>query len=65
MFACTLLVQVANPTLLYKSSTRPVTEILFRAVFINNAANPVVYCLLDNTFRTECVKLYKKTMCVK
>ena len=65
MFACTLLVQVANPTLLYKSSIRPVTEILFRAVFINNAANPVVYCLLDNTFRTECVKLYKKTMCVK
>ena len=62
LYASTILVKIANPTL-YKSSIRPVTAILLRAYFINNAANPVVFCLLDNTFRTECVKLYKKTIC--
>ena len=64
MFVSTILVNIANPTL-DKSSIRPVTAILLRAVFINNAVNPVIYCLLDNTFRTECLKLYKKTFCAK
>jgi len=64
MFASTILVRIANPVL-FKNSIRPVTAILLRAFFINNAANPVVFCLLDNTFRTECVKLYKKKMCAK
>ena len=64
IFVTTNLVNIANPTL-GKSSIRPVTAILLRAVFINNAANPVMYCLLDNTFRTECLKLYKKTFCAK
>jgi hypothetical protein len=58
------MVRIANPVL-FNSSISPVREILLRAVFINNAVNPVVYCLLDNTFRTECLKLYKKTMCAK
>jgi hypothetical protein len=64
LYASTILVKIVNPTL-YKSSIRPVTGILLRGYFINNAANPVVFCLLDNTFRTECVKLYKKTICAK
>jgi len=64
IYASTILVKIANPTL-YKNSIRPVSAILLRAYFINNAANPVVFCFLDNTFRTECVKLYKKTMCAK
>jgi hypothetical protein len=64
MFVSTIMVKIANPVL-FKSSIRPVRAILLRAFFINSAANPVVYCLLDNTFRTECLKLYKKTMCAK
>jgi hypothetical protein len=64
MFVSTIMVKIGNPVL-FKSSISPVRAILLRTVFINNAVNPVVYCLLDNTFRTECLKLYKKTMCAK
>ena len=65
LYVSTILAEITFSTI-YKSSIRPVRAILFRAYFINTAANPVVFCLLDNTFRTECLKLYKKkTICAK
>lgn len=35
-------------------------SVLLRGYFLNNASNPVVYCFLDNRFRTECKNFYAK-----
>ncbi|XP_052086432.1 cholecystokinin receptor type A-like [Mytilus californianus] len=64
IYVFTILVKITNPRL-YENSIRPATAILLRAYFINNASNPIVFCLIDKTFRKECLKLYKKTVCAK
>ncbi|CAG2244387.1 CCKAR [Mytilus edulis] len=64
IYVFTILVKITNPRL-YENSIRPATAILLRAYFINNASNPIVFCLIDKTFRKECLKLYKKTICAK
>ena len=58
IYVATIMVKLVNPQL-YENSIRPATAILLRAYFINNAVNPVVFCLLDVTFRNECKILYK------
>ncbi|XP_071141906.1 neuropeptide Y receptor type 5-like [Mytilus edulis] len=39
--------------IMYQNIVRPVSNILVRGYFVNNAANPIVFCLLDRTFRQE------------
>lgn len=34
--------------------------ILMRSYFISNITNPIVYCFVDDRFRQECLKLYRK-----
>ncbi|KAJ8322066.1 hypothetical protein KUTeg_000537 [Tegillarca granosa] len=34
--------------------------ILMRSYFISNITNPIVYCFVDDRFRQECFKLYRK-----
>ncbi|KAK3088451.1 hypothetical protein FSP39_019381 [Pinctada imbricata] len=36
------------------------TDILLRLYFLNNVTNPLVYCFLDEKFRTELMMLYRK-----
>ncbi|XP_052086623.1 high-affinity lysophosphatidic acid receptor-like [Mytilus californianus] len=54
------IVKMLNPKM-YQNIVRQVSQILLRGYFVNNAANPIVFCLLDRTFRQECLKLYGKT----
>ncbi|XP_063408172.1 cholecystokinin receptor type A-like [Mytilus trossulus] len=53
----TFMVIMLNPKM-YQNIGRPASNILVRGYFVNNAANPIVFCLLDSTFRQECLKLY-------
>ncbi|XP_052086624.1 olfactory receptor 4K17-like [Mytilus californianus] len=59
LYVFTKMVHILNPKM-YKNSIRPVSDIIGRGFFVNNATNPVVFCLLDRTFRQECLKLYGK-----
>ena len=59
LYVSTFLVKLLNPKL-YKNSIQPITAILLRAFFVNNAANPIVFCFIDKTFRSECLRLHRK-----
>ncbi|CAC5410846.1 unnamed protein product [Mytilus coruscus] len=58
LYVFTLMYRMLNPKI-YHTHIRPVSFILVRAYFINNAINPFVFCLMDRTFRQEFLKLYK------
>jgi hypothetical protein len=57
-----IFIKVLNPKAysVIKSATRPFMAVLLRGYFLNNASNPVVYCFLDNRFRTECKMFYSR-----
>ena len=38
------------------------TSILLRMYFLNNVTNPIVYCFMDERFRSECKMLYRKLL---
>ncbi|CAC5417954.1 CCKAR [Mytilus coruscus] len=59
LFVFTFMVMMLNRKM-YQNIVRPVYNILVHGYFVNNAANPIVFCLLDSTFRQECLKLYGK-----
>ncbi|XP_052086441.1 cholecystokinin receptor type A-like [Mytilus californianus] len=59
LYVFTLMIKILNPKM-YQNIVRPVSNILVRGYFVNNAANPIVFCLFDRTFRQECLKLYGK-----
>lgn len=59
LFLTAAYIQVSNPDL-FTTFIGPVTTILYRAAFINNAVNPVVYFLADDRFRSECFTLYQR-----
>lgn len=59
LYGTTILVKQIDREL-YNKSIRSVTAILLRAYFINNAANPVVFCFIDNSFRAECFRFYTR-----
>ncbi|CAC5402483.1 unnamed protein product [Mytilus coruscus] len=59
LYVFTFMVMMLNPKM-YQNIVRPVSNILVRGYFVNNAANPIVFCLLDSNFRQECLKLYGK-----
>lgn len=57
-----ILIKVLNPKA-YRAMDRVLGQfmgVLLRGYFLNNASNPVVYCFLDNRFRTECKKFYSR-----
>lgn len=62
VFISTVIVQVTNPTL-YKTIDGSTTALLLRSIFINNAANPVVFSFMDARFRSECISIYQR--CIK
>ncbi|XP_052086510.1 cholecystokinin receptor type A-like [Mytilus californianus] len=53
LYVFTKMVQMLNPKM-YQNSIKPVSDILVRGYFINNVSNPIVFSLLDRTFRQEC-----------
>lgn len=57
-----IFIKVLNPKAysVIKSALRQFMAVLLRGYFLNNASNPVVYCFLDNRFRTECKKFYSR-----
>lgn len=60
-----IFLKVLNPKV-YSAAKRTLGQfiaILLRGYFLNNASNPVVYCFLDNRFRTECKKFYSRIHC--
>ncbi|CAC5408678.1 CCKAR [Mytilus coruscus] len=59
LYVFTKMVQILNPTM-YQDNIRPISDIIGPGYFVNNASNPIVFCLLDRTFRQECLKLYGK-----
>ncbi|XP_052086509.1 5-hydroxytryptamine receptor 2B-like [Mytilus californianus] len=59
LYVFTFMVIMLNPKM-YQNIVQPVSNILLRGYFVNNAANPIVFCLFDRTFRQECLELYGK-----
>ncbi|VDI63433.1 cholecystokinin B receptor [Mytilus galloprovincialis] len=59
VYVFTKMVDIMNPKI-YKNIIQKVSNILLRGYFVNNAANSIVFCLFDRTFRQECLKLYGK-----
>ncbi|CAC5425188.1 unnamed protein product [Mytilus coruscus] len=59
LYVFTNIVQMLNPKM-YQNSIQPVSDILVRGYFINNVSNPIVFSLLDISFRQEFLKLYGK-----
>ncbi|XP_076084226.1 cholecystokinin receptor type A-like [Mytilus galloprovincialis] len=59
LYVFTKMVQILNHTM-YQNHIRPIADIIGRGYFVSNASNPIVFCLLDRTFRQECIKLYRK-----
>ncbi|CAG2254117.1 CCKAR [Mytilus edulis] len=59
LYVFTKMVQILNHTM-YQNHIRPISDIIGRGYFVNNASNPIIFCLLDRTFRHECMKLYGK-----
>lgn len=50
---------VVDPEL-YNTSAAPFFDIFLRFYLVNNVANPIVYFLKDDKFRSECKSLYQK-----
>ncbi|XP_052086435.1 5-hydroxytryptamine receptor 2B-like [Mytilus californianus] len=59
LYVITKMVQILNPKM-HQNSIRPIFDIIKRGYFVNNASNPIVFCVLDRNFRQECLKLYGK-----
>ncbi|CAC5425187.1 unnamed protein product [Mytilus coruscus] len=57
LYVFTLMVKMLNPKM-FQQSILPVYNILTLGYFVNNAINPLVFCLLDRSFRHQCLKLY-------
>lgn len=57
-----IFIKVLNPKA-YRAMSNVLGQfmaVLLRGYFLNNASNPVVYCFLDNRFRTECKNFYSR-----
>ncbi|CAG2254118.1 cholecystokinin receptor type A-like [Mytilus edulis] len=59
VYVVTKMVEISYPNI-FKNIIKTVSNILLHGYFVNNAANSIVFFLLDRTFRQECLKLYGK-----